>query len=145
MTGGDCHVDSKVPRPPAAQVVTIYLPSRRNLLSASIVIQWQIQEGRGGEGRGGEGRGGEGKTYPLMSTGRMSCCTRVLFLMLATASDSGVTACIATSSQIETKWGKTKSLLQNNPTYTLESDGKSNTDEADRTVCWVRELRVFKP
>jgi len=68
-----------------------------------------------------------------------------LFLMLATASDSGVTACIATSSHIKTKWGKTKSLLQDNPTYTLESDGKSNTDETDRTVCWVREFRVSKP
>ena len=137
MTGGDCHVYSKVPGPSAPQVVTIKSPSRRKLLSESVVIHWQIWEGTGGEGtrggaggegrvgkkdrggrggkarsgrggerRGGEGRGGQGragKTYPLMSTGRMSCCTRVLFLMLATASDSGVTACIATSSHLKTK------------------------------------------
>ena len=34
-----------------------------------------------------------GRAHPLMSTGRMSCWTRVLFFRPATASDSGITAC----------------------------------------------------
>ncbi len=65
-------------------------------------------QGRAGQGRAGQGRarGRVGKTHPLMSTGRISCCTRVLFLMLATASDSGVTACIPTSSHVKTSKAK---------------------------------------
>jgi len=74
--------------------------------------QGRAGQGRAGQGRAGQGRAKVGKTYPLMSTGRMSCCTRVLFLMLATASDSGTTACIVTSNYVDAKQEKAKSLLQ---------------------------------
>ena len=60
------------------------------------------EEGKTGgvKGVSGEGAGAKagseqefGSAHPLISTGLMSCCTRVLFTILATSSDSGTTAC----------------------------------------------------
>ena len=64
MAGSDCYVNTKVPGPPAPQVAIIKWPSRRKLLSESVVIHWQTREGRGsraGQGRAGQGRAGQGR------------------------------------------------------------------------------------